>query len=469
MTVAIYIRVSTAEQVEEGYSIAAQKERLTAYCKAQAWDNYKFYVDEGVSAKDTKRPELHRLFEDMRNGQVNMILVYRLDRFTRKVIDLHRMLEEMKKCDCAFKSATEPYDTSTAMGRMFITLVAALAEWETENLSERVKLALEEKVSNGERVGGIPYPFDLGHNEKLVMNDRRTRVTLDIIDKFKTGMSTERIADFLTKTNNDKAKWRANTVIRILRNPALYGATRWNDSVYEDTHQGIISKDEFATIQKMMQQRTKHRRREVKSVYLFQGAISCPSCGRPLSVNRFFRKMADGSDKQYHIYRCQPCEKEKKFNRHFNENKILDALYDYMRNFQIDDIDYQEEQKESIYADQLKQIERKREKYQKAWASDLMSDEEFKRLMDDTRDVYEDLKEKVAQSEPEQKVDPDALKNIVFSFNETFQKLTQEEKRTFVSTFIQKIHIKVDPNLPQRADKSERGRYSVSITDIDFY
>src|SRR5699024_6043095 len=186
--IAIYIRVSTLEQAKEGYSIAAQRERLLAFCKAQGWENYKFYVDEGVSAKDTKRPELHRLFKDMRDGYIKMILVYRLDRFTRKVVDLHKMLEEMNKYDCAFKSATEPYDTSSAMGRMFITIVAALAQWETENLSERIKMALEEKVSSGERVGNIPFGFSLDENDRLVKNDQSS-IVLDMIEKIKSGMS----------------------------------------------------------------------------------------------------------------------------------------------------------------------------------------------------------------------------------------------------------------------------------------
>src|SRR5699024_4712486 len=178
--IAIYIRVSTLEQANEGYSIAAQRERLVAYCKAQGWNDYKFYVDEGVSAKDTERPELQKMFKDMRDGLINMILVYRLDRFTRRVIDLHKMLEEMKKYNCAFKSATEVYDTSNAMGRMFITIVAALAEWENENLSERIQMALEEKVASGERVGNVPYGFDLNEDEKLVKNDRSI-IILDMI------------------------------------------------------------------------------------------------------------------------------------------------------------------------------------------------------------------------------------------------------------------------------------------------
>src|SRR5690625_439399 len=97
--IAIYIRVSTREQADEGYSIASQREKLISFCKAMSWSNYKFYVDEGVSAKDMNRPELQRMLKDMRNGNLSMILVYRLDRFTRKVKDLHKMLDEMEQLD----------------------------------------------------------------------------------------------------------------------------------------------------------------------------------------------------------------------------------------------------------------------------------------------------------------------------------------------------------------------------------
>lgn len=466
--IANYIRVSTLEQAQEGYSISAQKERLTAYCKAQGWENYKFYVDEGISAKDTDRPELQRLLKDMRNGRIDTILVYRLDRFTRKVIDFHKMLEEMKEYDCTFKSATEPYDTSSAMGRMFISLVATIAQWEAENLSERIKMALEEKVSSGERVGNVPYPFDLGDNEKLIINPGRTKTTMDIIEKIKSGMSAESVSDYLNKTNNDRI-WRAQTVLRVLRNPALYGATRWNETIYENTHEGIISKQEYDKLQKILSDRAAHRRREVKSTYIFQGVVACPSCGRPLSVNRYIRKRADGSEYQFAMYRCQPCGKSRDFGKHIMENKILDALYDYMENLQITDIEQPEQKEESMYAEQLRQVERKREKYQRAWASDLMSDDEFKRLMDETKSTYDDLKEKAKQTEAAVPIDAESLKQIVFTFNDNFRKLTAEEKKGFVAAFIRKIEIEIVPQLPVAPRKSNKGNYAIKVTNVDFY
>src|SRR5690625_466382 len=468
--IAIYIRVSTREQADEGYSIASQREKLISFCKAMSWSNYKFYVDEGVSAKDMNRPELQRMLKDMRNGNLSMILVYRLDRFTRKVKDLHKMLDEMEQLDCAFKSATEPYDTSSAMGKLIITLIATIAEWETANSSERIKLNLEKKVSSGERVGGIPYPFDLGDDERLVINEKRSQVTLEMNEMVKSGMSSERVADYLTETNIDKPVWRSNTVLRILRNPALQGDTRWNDKVYKNTHKGIISEDELETIQQILKDRGTAHRRDVQSLYLFQGVIACPSCGSALNVNRFFRTRKDGSTYQGATYRCPPCAKDKSFNRTLGEQRILSALYEYMEDFTVDKIEQAEVKDDrSYYADQLEQIEKKREKYQRAWASDFMDDDEFKKLMDETRGIYDDLKSKVEQEPQQKNLNKEDIKNIVSGFNENFDNLTDDEKRVFISTFIRKIDFTLIPQPPKRPDRSKRGKEIVEVLNVDFY
>ncbi|MFD9627877.1 recombinase family protein [Peribacillus muralis] len=469
MTIGIYIRVSTLEQANEGYSIAAQKERLIAYCKAQGWSIFKFYVDEGVSAKDTNRPQLAELLENVINGKISMILVYRLDRFTRSVSDLYNMLKTLDKHNCAFKSATEIYDTSSAMGRMFIGLVALLSQWETENLSERVKMALEKKVSGGERVGNIPYGFDLSEDEKLVKNDQ-AKIVLDMINKVKSGMSANQIAAFLNKTNNDRAKWHTNGILRILHNPALYGATRWNDKVYENTHEGIISKTEFLKLQEMLNDRSIHHRREVKSTYLFQGVLICPHCERPLSVNRYIKKSrTDGSEYQGSVYRCQVCRKEGRETFTIGEQRFIEALQYYMETVEIKDIEpIKENNNQSVYIDQLKQIEKKREKYQRAWATDLMSDDEFKKLMDETRNVYEELKKAVELFDVPAAIDISHLKNIILKFNENFTALTQEEKQIFISTFIRRIKFHLVPQPPKNY-RSKKGKDLVVITDVKFY
>jgi DNA invertase Pin-like site-specific DNA recombinase len=470
MTIGLYVRVSSQEQAQEGYSIPAQKERLMAYCAAQGWTDFKFYIDEGVSAKDMNRPELQRLLEDVKKEKISMILVYRLDRFTRRVKDLYGMLETLEKYKCAFKSATEMYDTSNAMGRMFIGLVALLAQWETENLSERVKMALEEKVSGGERVGNIPYGFNLSENGNLIKNENESKVVEDMIEKFKGGMSANAISEYLNKVNNDRV-WHPQGVLRVLRNPALYGATRWNDQVYENTHEGYVTKREFLKIQQMLDDRTLHHNREVEGTYLFQGILVCPNCQHIMTVNRYNRKKKDGTEHWNWCYKCQWCYKEGRKMLTIGEYRFEDALYEYMKNFEIPNeyVELVEEKDEhSLLLDQLQQIERKRGKFQRAWAADLMSDEEFEKMMDETRDIYEELKKKIAEYKAPVAIDVNALKNIVFTFNQSFSFLTQEEKRMFISQFIRKIEFKLVQQ-PPKDKRNKKGKDLVVLTNVKFY
>jgi site-specific DNA recombinase len=93
-----------------------------------------------------------------------------------------------------------------------------------------------------------------------------------MVDKFKSGMSANALCDYLNKTNNDRV-WHPNGVLRILKNPALYGSTRWNDKVIEYTHDGLITKQDFLKIQRMLDDRSLHHKREVQSIYLFQGCF----------------------------------------------------------------------------------------------------------------------------------------------------------------------------------------------------
>jgi site-specific DNA recombinase len=469
MTVGIYIRVSTQEQAKEGYSIAAQKERLTAFCTALGWKDYKFYVDEGVSAKDTNRPQLQMLLNHIKGGSISTILVYRLDRFTRRVKDLHKMLEFLEEYKCAFKSATEPYDTSTAMGKLFITIVAALAEWETDNLSERVKMALEEKVSEGERVGNTPFGFDLSPEEKLVKNEQ-SKIVLEMIELLKSGYSANKIANHLNQ-RYDHRQWHAQGVLRVFRNPALYGATRWNDKVFENTHEGLISQEEFDQVQAMLSDRSLHRRRDVVNTYLFQGVISCPQCWRPLSVNRYTRKKKDGSTYQGALYKCQACWKEGNGMVSVGEDRILQALKLYMQDIVIEDVKVPENQNDErgILIKQQQHIEKKREKYQRAWANDLITDEEFEERMKETMVAYDQIKNELSKIKAPVQVDTEAIKTIIFTFNQSFLFLTTEEKRQFISRFIRKIEFKLIPQPPKRPDKHSKGKDLVVISNVEFY
>jgi site-specific DNA recombinase len=161
MRAVAYLRVSTEEQASEGFSLVAQEERCKSFIKSQGWDLVKEpYIDDGYSAKNLERPAIQQLINDLKNNEFDVIVVYRLDRLVRSVLDLHHLLQLFDKHQVAFKSVTEVFDTTTAMGRFFITLVAAMAQWERENLAERVLMGMERRALEGKRNGGnAPYGY----------------------------------------------------------------------------------------------------------------------------------------------------------------------------------------------------------------------------------------------------------------------------------------------------------------------
>ena len=146
----IYVRVSTEEQAQEGYSIRAQEQKLRDYAKIKEWPIYKIYIDEGISGKNiTARPAVTEMIDDIEKGRVKNVLVYKIDRLTRSTADLLYLINLFNDYDCAFNSLNESIDTQSATGRMFIKIIGIFAEFERENISERVRLGFERKAREG--------------------------------------------------------------------------------------------------------------------------------------------------------------------------------------------------------------------------------------------------------------------------------------------------------------------------------
>lgn len=447
MTVAIYIRVSTEEQVREGFSISAQREKLKAFCQVHDWQDYKFYVDEGISAKDTDRPQLKQMLEHIEQGLINTVLVYRLDRLTRSVVDLYKLLDVFEKYNCTFKSATEVYDTSSAIGRLFITLVAAMAQWERENLAERVRMGQIEKARQGKYSPKAPFGFDKV-DEKLVINEDEKIIIIDMIEKVKKGYSIRQLSEFMNSSGINPIRgyqWHIASILAILKNPVLYGSFRWKDDLIENSHKGIISKEEFDQLQKILYNRQNFKKRETNSIFIYQMKLVCPNCGNRLSCERktYFRKTAKQEAESIH-YRCQACSLNKRKAISVSEKKLEKAFLIYMKNFSIDHVPEMPDDTKNDY-DQLTKklllIERQREKFQKAWSRDLMTDEEFTNRMNETKVMYDELKSKIENIQPPQsnEVDNERVLDIINNFNLNWSFLDLVEKKQFLNTFVESI------------------------------
>lgn len=452
MTVGIYIRVSTDEQAKEGYSLSAQRERLKAFCIAQDWHDFKFYVEEGVSGRTTKRPKLKELLQHVEQGMIKTLLVYRLDRLTRSVRDLHNLLDKLEKNGCTFKSATEIYDTSTAMGRMFITIIASIAQWESENLGERVRMGQVEKARQGEWGAQPPFGYDKV-NKRLVINLEQREILLDMIEKVKSGYSMRKLALYLEGTEIRPVRgkrWHITSIRDMLTNPALYGAMRWRDEIIENTHEGIMTKKEFEKLVRLISSRSNYKKRDVKSIFIFQMKIKCPICGSHLTSERsVYTRKLDDVQVENNSYRCQVCAlANRKPPFRISEKKLEKALMEYMKDLRLDvpkeTVSKDKKQTETKkITDSITKLENQRNKYQRAWAQNLMTDKEFTEMMMETKSILEELKTKLTENQdvPFIKIDHDEIKMVANSFIGIWDSMTPPEKREFVERFIIDINV----------------------------
>ena len=139
--VAIYVRVSTTNQVEEGYSIEEQKDKLSSYCDIKDWSVYNVYTDGGFSGSNTDRPALEKLIKDAKKRKFDTVLVYKLDRLSRSQKDTLYLIEDIFiKNNIAFLSLQENFDTSTPFGKAMIGLLSVFAQLEREQIKERMQL-----------------------------------------------------------------------------------------------------------------------------------------------------------------------------------------------------------------------------------------------------------------------------------------------------------------------------------------
>lgn len=171
-----YIRVSTEEQAKEGISLNNQEAKIKAYCESQDWDLVRLFSDEGSSGKDMRREGLKELLSFVEDDHVGVVVVYKTDRLTRKQRHLYQLLEDtFEKRGIGFKSVTEPFDTTTAMGKGFLGMLGVFAQLEGDLISERTKDALRRKKELSEPIGAAPFGFRT-KNKALEANDKELNV-----------------------------------------------------------------------------------------------------------------------------------------------------------------------------------------------------------------------------------------------------------------------------------------------------
>lgn len=379
--VGIYIRVSTEEQAKEGYSIPAQIKRLNAFCESQDWTVVDRYIDDGISAKYyiEKRKELKRLLDDVKQGAIDIVLVWRLDRIVRSSLHLELLLLELEKHNVAFKSATEIYDTSSPSGRLFITLAGAMAQWERESNAERTVSGIEEMVNSGERPGA-PAPYGYVYSDGLLVeNADQSKIVKDIFAWYVSGLGLVAITTRLNKSKIPSptgSTWHHNYIRYMLRNPVYIGKIRWRDIIEQGEHKPIIDEFTFKKAQQIIKDRKHMAPAEFKGKHPLTGTLVCGKCGSKMSgkihhANTNHRKVYYRCRKRIKDGTCDmPYIKQEEFEPQLIEyiDKVINDIEELKKAFNASFIPEKDNQTEELE----RELE-KLQKQKKKWY-DLFSD-----------------------------------------------------------------------------------------------
>jgi site-specific DNA recombinase len=214
-----YVRVSTEEQAREGISLENQRAKIQAYCKLHDFELDDIIEDAGKSGKDLNREGLQAIIQRIKGRDIDAVIVYKLDRLSRRVIDTLNLIELMKRHRVVFHSITDSIDTKTAMGKFFLNIMASLAQMERDLISERTKDALRHKISRNERAGQIPYGWTLAEDGKtLVTNDEEQKVIKFAKNCRQKGLSYRLICKELSREGHMSygKEWHPQTIKNIL-------------------------------------------------------------------------------------------------------------------------------------------------------------------------------------------------------------------------------------------------------------
>ena len=302
----IYCRVSTEDQAREGYSLPEQQEKLKDLCKFRDYNIYNIYEDAGISGKDMDhRPSFQKMLEDVKNGHINVIVAYKLDRLTRSVRDLEVLISELEKYECSLECAMDDINTSTANGRFFVRMLTVLSQLEIERVSERTKFGMVGAIKDGH----IPVRKTLGFmrdNKKLVINPAESEIVERIFNLYLKGKSYQVIANTFNEEKVLNKKWYDTTIQKILGNPLykgdfISGARTGNPVLYENVVEPIISKKLWEDCQEQARKNTRNYTR--RNDYIFFQKIICPHCKRIMAC-----KAPGGKKKKYIYYQCNDCK-----------------------------------------------------------------------------------------------------------------------------------------------------------------
>lgn len=430
---AIYIRVSSFRQAQDGDSIPAQRDALRKYIDNR--DDLIFageYLDDGVSGTKATRDELSRLLDDVKSGKVDLILVTKLDRLYRNIKHYLNMMDVLDKHGVGWTAIWEPiYDTTTPQGRLIVNQMMSIAQFEAENTGQRIRQVQAYKITQGEVISGsCPHGYSI-KDKHLVPNEYAPNVLL----AYKTFNRIGSIGGTMVEMAEVEGLPRLQLGFkRMLSNPIYIGEYRGNKKFCEP----IIPRPLWERTQQLLPKNIKTNQ---KYTYLFSGLIRCADCGCSFAALTR-RRDRGGGVKVTHMYRCPKhyqrrpaqCTNAKILNEGPLEKYLVSNLNNLISNVIVE---YNQGPARKDNRQKIAAIERKADRLKDLYVNGLISLDEYKA----DKSAYMARIEELRQDQDKaQAVDLDALKRLNnMNFEQIYETLDRREKRRLWRGIIKEI------------------------------
>jgi DNA invertase Pin-like site-specific DNA recombinase len=321
---AIYTRKSTSVGLDQDFnSLDAQREACAQYVRNQVCIGWQLsseaYDDGGFTGANLERPAFQRLLQDVEGGKIDVVVVYKVDRLSRSLLDFARVMDHFNRAGAAFVSVTQNFSTADAMGRLTLNMLMSFAEFEREMISERTRDKIAASRRKGKWTGGAP---PLGYDvvdRKLVVNEVEAALVRQIYELYVGTHSAVAVATALnaehrttklrvSRSGNSRGAraWDKNAVLKVLSSPIPAGFMPSAGQLYGGEHEAIIERCLYDRVQLQLVERSGPRsiRYGSNPDYLLTGLLRCARCGRsftPASNRR--------GEKIYRYYRCSTRDK----------------------------------------------------------------------------------------------------------------------------------------------------------------
>ena len=473
----LYPRVSTEDQSRFGHSLDEQECKLKQLCDYKNYEIYKVYREEGVSAKNMERPKFQEMMQDMKDGKINKIIVYKLDRLTRSIQDLESICSMLEEYNCELESVVEEINTGNANGKFFIRMLTILAQLEIERTSERTKFGLVGAAKKGHLSGRPPLGYKkVDNNKSLFVDELQADVVKRIFSLYLDGMAVNSICKLFNEENVLNRKWPTTTVDKILSNQLYIGnmeygkRTNGEKQIFEDVVPAIVDKTTFDMVQKRKEKNLKNFTR--KLTYIFMQKIRCPKCHKIMGGSSSTSK----NNTKHLYYKCANCGM--RINEKRIEKPLMKFLNDMLDFFLIIDNSFKPSLNKDTendikkYAKIEKELREKETRIKKAFINGLIEPTTLQNELNEIMRDIEKAKNKISELKQIQEninikqdvkllfnlkeIEKLKLKSDYVKRHNVWNKLSQEQKQHIINKYIDEIELDMDKN------------YNVSILNINF-